>query len=402
MLKIKKQLIVISCVIGTVCLQGCSAIPLTKNSSDSGQLLDIGTRKAVKNADVDEDSYEIVDRSMYLDTSVLDETTSDSKYETFVVRRGEFTTTYENVKGQMYFPKMHEIKAQFGQGTMIFEKFLVEPYQYVKAGDPVANVHIELDTTQENDFTIHLKRYEQRYAEAKKAYQSSNEIYKKKLQETMTTIERMKLKLEYEDFLNQWEKTEKDWIQTMKDTQEAKEAYETAASQKHIVAEEDGYVLWKAELMEGSELKDGTSICGIMKEGNVYVSVNNKNQFLSYGCPVKVTFGAKKITYPGTVVSLDNKTASADLYTDDAYIKVDCKFKDVYQLYNVTVSYVAQSMKNVLLVERDAVTLEDDIPYVKVQKEDGSICKTGFLAGGSNHDYYWVYSGLSEGMLLVK
>ena len=59
------------------------------------------------------------------------------------------------------------------------------------------------------------------------------------------------------------------------------------------------------------------------------------------------------------------------------------------------------TMENVLLVPARAVTIDNDITYVTIVKEDGSFLKKGFRAGGSNANYYWVMDGLEEGTVIL-
>lgn len=401
MLKIRNSLLIAGCIFSTILFQGCSALGNGMNNSDSGQVFRLGSKE--KNEAENSDGYDLIDKSMYLDTDLLKkDTKTTSSYSTYEVTRGEFITNYDLLKGELYYPDLRMVNADYEKGTMIFEEYLIEQGQYVKVGDPIAKVHIELDTTELNELNLKLNRYQKRYREDQDKFERNKIEYNRRLKQQTTQAQNLDLRLEYEEFLNQWDNTKENWIATIEDTQEAIATYEDAKSMTELVSEEEGYLIYLSNLREGVEIKNNDVICGILPDSSVYVKVDNSNQMLCYGCPVTVKFGANQIAYEGEVVSADPKTTSYDLYDEFAYILVHCNLEDVYSYRSATISYVAESMKDVLLVEKAAVTVEDDIPYVTVLNEDGTLLKTGFLSGGSNQNYYWVYSGLSEGMKLVK
>ena len=403
MLKIRSSLLVAGCILSTVLFQGCNALGSRTNNTGSGQVVSLGSKEKGKEEESNGDGYELIDKSMYLDTELLKkDTEATSRYQTYEVTRGEFVTSYDLLKGELYYPDLKMVSANYEKGTMIFEEFVVEQGQYVKVGDPIAKVHIELDTTELNELNLKLNRYQQRYEEEQVEFEIRKSEYNNRLKEKMTKAQSLDLQLEYEDFLSQWDNTKANWIASIEDTQEAIASYEDAMAMTELKSEEEGYLIYLSNLYEGIEIKNDEVICGILPDSSVYVKVDNSNQMLCYGCPVTVKFGAKEIAYEGEVVSADPKTTSYDLYDELAYILVHCNLEDVYSYRSATIAYVAQSMQDVLLVEKEAVTVEDEIPYVTVLKEDGTLLKTGFLAGGSNQNYYWVYSGLSEGMKLVK
>ena len=402
-MKIRKILLVVGCLLSSVIIQGCSIVDQGKHDSEDEKIVSFGTKEISSKEGTNVDDYDIIDQSMYLDTELLNKDSSTmSNYQIYEVTRGDFITSYDLIKGELYYPDVREVTCEYEKGTMIFEEYLVEQGQYVKVGDPIAKVHIELDTTDLHELNLRLDRYQQRYEEDKTEFESREKEYSKRLQQKMTEAQSLQLQLEYEDYLNQWESTEEKWITTIEDTQEAIAVYEETQAMTELVSDVEGYLIQLANLYEGVEIKNDDVICSVVPNGAVYVKVENKNQLLSYGCPVTVKFGAKQITYDGQVVSVDSKTTSYDLYDEFAYILVNCNLEAVYSFRSATISYVAQSMKDVLLVDRTVVTVEDDIRYVTVLNEDGSFLKTGFIAGGVNQNYYWVYTGLSEGMKLVK
>lgn len=384
-------------------MTGCSIIGGSSNSSDAQQVLSFGSNKKSKKDNKKQSGDGTDDAMKYLDTQLLSQDiTSENHYQTYQVIRGEFVTKYDSASGELYFPNLYSQKTEYEKGKMIFEQFVVEQGQYVKKGDPIADVHMELDTTELNELQLRLSRYYERLDADEKTFESKKKAYRARFYEKMTTAQSLQLRLEYDDFLLQWENAKKNWNKTIEDTKEAIDVYVKTKAIHQIEAGQDGYVTFTSWIWEGTELKNGDVLCSIIPEGSVYLKMDNSNQLLNYGRKVTVSFGKGKEGYEGTVVSVDPKTTSYDLGDKSAYIKVACNLEDVYTFRTANVSYVAESMVDVLLVDRAAVTMENDIPYVTVREADGSLLKTGFFFGGSNQNYFWVYGGLSEGTTVVK
>lgn len=401
MLRIKKQTLLSFGLISMLLLQGCSLAQSGDGNENSSGIFSFGSKKTVSSTEGNDEKSK-VNVADYLDKEILNQTvSSEESYTTYTVTRGDFVTTYDMDQGEIYPYNATTITIECEQGTIYFKEYCVSLYQYVEKGDPIAKVYVELDTTQLNELKLNLERYEKRYQEAKDAQKEQDEDYKERFTKNMTAVERMKLQQEYDNFLFSWEQSCDNWEKLIEDTKKQIEDIEEAASTTEIISTGEGYIVnLQRYIKEGDELSNGYVLAAVTDASPVYIKVDG-NGLYSYGSKVQVTWKGNGSKYEGTVVTLDPKTASYDMFSTDAAIRVDCTFADIGQSLYAGLSIVTRDVKDVLLVDRAAVTEEDSIPYVTVKNEDGSLCKTGFVAGGYNQDYYWVYSGLSEGMQLV-
>lgn len=348
-----------------------------------------------------------VDQSMYIDLSLLNrESDINHSYTTYEVKKGDFQTVYSMDKGEIGFGfNSVPVKADYKKGNMYFESFdETKLYQYVAKGDDLVHVCMDVDMTEVTELEIKLNRYEQRLKDDEANYIKQAKEYKESIDKAQSITDKIELTNRYEQSQIQWEKTKKDWNKTIKDTKELIQEYKESAHITSIKAERDGiYIVTNFYgVKEGQVIYNDTNLGYIIPISPIYLSVDNKSGNYSYGKKVEVSLASGK-KFEGTVINLDKKLASTNVYDETAWIQVDCQIPDIGNSQTASLSVVTQQMENVLLVDRAAVTREDDgSTYVTVLNDDGSLCKKGFIAGGSNQQYYWVYSGLSEGMHLVK
>ena len=396
----RKPVLLASFMVVILSLQGCST--LSEISYENGMISFTKREKSVSSEDTDE--YAIIDKSMYLDTSLQsNEVSNEDKYTIYTVKRGDFVTEYSSLKAEPYYNSFYPVKYEYEVGTMIFENFTKGRFDYVQKGEVIAKVHNEIDLTKLDELKLKVERYKQRYEEAKSSYEKKKKEYERDFLTTSSALENMELQLDYDEFIYQWEETDQDWMNTIKDTQEMIDDYEAALKVTEIVAEYEGFIFYDYEhpLREGDTIKSGDTICNMIANENAYVTVDNSNQMLSYGNTVTAIFPNKE--YKGVVVNPNVKATSENTRSDIAYIKLDCDLQTLFTTSsNINISYTTNSMKDVLIVDKQYVTYEDEIPYVTVLKEDGTLLKTTFKPGSTNNNYVWVFSGLSEGMQLIK
>lgn len=397
----KKQTLLSLGLVGMLLLQGCSVAQTGNGNGDSSGVLSFGSKKTVSSSEGSEEKSK-VNIADYLDTELLNQTAStEDSYTSYTVTRGDFETTYDMDQGEVYPYNATLITSECDTGKVYFKEYCVSPYQYVQKGDPIAKVYVELDATQLSELKLNLERYEKRYQEAKDTHKEQDADYLERFAKDMTVVECLKLQQDYDNFNFSWEQSCESYEKSIEDTKEQIEDIEEAKIMTEVVSTVDGFVVeLQRYINEGDELSNGYILASVIDPSPVYLKVDG-NGLYSYGSKVQVTWKGNGSKYEGTVVSLDSKTASYDMFNTDAFIRVDCSIEDIGQSLYGGLSIVTRDMKDVLLVDRAAVTEENSIPYVTVKNEDGTLCKTGFVAGGYNQNYYWVFSGLSEGMQLV-
>ncbi len=114
------------------------------------------------------------DRSQYLDLTALsgEGGTEDgwNSYNTYTLSYGTFSTQMMALRANMRMLETACVRARYTTGTMRLTEMLVEKYQYVTAGTPVARVSMETDEVDLRELERKLLRLEQRYLAEQEAF----------------------------------------------------------------------------------------------------------------------------------------------------------------------------------------------------------------------------------------
>lgn len=347
----------------------------------------------------------VPDKSQYLDISVLsgegDAEAGWNSYSTYTVAYGTFSTEMTALRANLRMLETTCVKAQYQVGTMRLTELLVEKYQYVKAGTPVARVTMEIDEVDLQELERKLLRLQQRYIEAQEEFLESQEKREALFarwppQRTIDTIRYDQAQLDFEQTAAGYERQ-------IADLQEQIEKLQAQAWQTEIVAEEDGFILDVSLLQRGQKLDNGTVILQLAPADKICLEFSDKLEHYGYGNQVTLVTGERVMaqSYDAMVVSAVGKALSSQWDVSVSRLEGDY---DIAQLlgngpFNVTGQ--TSVMENVLLVPAEAVTVEKQKYYVTVLGEGGSMTKTQFIPGGSNAMYYWVFDGLEEGVRIV-
>lgn len=294
-------------------------------------------------------------------------TKNDTQQNSVVtVKRGDFTRTLM-FQGSIYFTTSEGVFYEGKRITTIFDEFVVRKNQFVKKDDPIAKIHYEVDTVEHERLKLEVKRLK----EKKSSLTDSNAIAQ--INEELST------------------------------KQELLDEYDLNETTDYIYATSDGVISNLARIESQSSLNDQAYIAVINRDAQPVIIVDDANQQLRYGLNVSVdvTMDGEKTTYSGTVISGDS-LVSEDQKIKCAFILLDCPYMASELLdANFIVNATTTNMKDVLLIDVDAVKMEDFITYVNCL-EDGKVVKHNFLNAGSNSTYYWVLDGLTEGMTVLR
>lgn len=398
MSKIRRHLIGSVGVIAIMALSGCN-VQVTDTGSSKMLTVVAEKSKEEKKAEAE------IDKNAYLNLNVLSQKADKkTEYKIFEVKRGDFENTYDKDKAEVTFEYGSiPVKAENKSGTMYYvELDESKLWNQVKKGEPLVNVFMDVDMTEVTGLQINLERYKQRLVEDEANYEKQKKELQKSLNQAQNVTDRLEINKQLDNCDSQWNKTKKNWKRTIRDTEKRITEIQESANMTAITAPQDGFygLMGNYYFQSGMMINKDQNFGYIVPFSPIYVQVDNKNGFYSYGKKVKVKFGSKE--FDGTVLTADKRVAHESSASDQAYIEVDCTIADIMNVPSGSISLVTQTMKDILLVDREAVTNEDGSTYVTVLNKDGSLCRTGFVAGGSNSKYYWVYSGLEEGMQLVK
>ena len=348
----------------------------------------------------------IVDKSMYLNTKVLDESVDNSSdLTTTTIKKGTFYNEFSS-KAELFFPNSKLIIAKSEYGDVVFEEFAVEEGAYVQKDDCIAKVHIESDSIGITQKELELQRLQESIV----VKEAEWVIWDK---ETQDDIKKMTDHYEYEIALLNYHATvtlhdqeRESILDSIADLEVIITDLKAAAQVSEIVAPITGFVWELEDIASGDVLKQDISLSKVVMLDCIYLKVESASSLLTYGKQVDIIVkkGGDILSLTGEVISLSDMNLLKSMQTEAAYIKVEVDPNTVIgvgwvSLINVTAK--TRKMDNVLLIEKDAVTVDNDITYVTVLEEDGSLVKKGFISGGNNNTYYWVLSGLEEGTKLV-
>lgn len=347
----------------------------------------------------------VPDKSQYLDLSALSEEGGTEEgwnsYSTYTLTYGTFGTEMTALRANLRMLETTCVKAEYQVGTMRLTELLVEKYQYVKAGTPVARVTMEIDEVDLQELERKLLRLQQRYIEAQEEFLESQE--KREALFARWPPQRTIDIIRYDQAQLDFEQTAAGYERQITDLQEQIEKLQGLARQTEIVAEEDGFILDVSLLQRGQKLDNGTVILQLAPADKICLEFSDQLEHYGYGNQVTVVMGERKVaqSYDAMVISAVGKALSSQWDVSVSRLEGDY---DIAQLlgngpFNVTGQ--TSVMENVLLIPAEAVTVEKQKYYVTVLGEGGSMTKTQFIPGGSNAKYYWVFDGLEEGVRIV-
>lgn len=168
-----------------------------------------------------------------------------------------------------------------------------------------------------------------------------------------------------------------------------------------VYAPEDG-LLVSVNCEEEEELTaESTLISYTTRDDTVSIDVSEEDiAAISVGSSVEIVFTAyPEETYEGTVLSITT-TAASDYATTISYpvlIKVEGDTEKLYGGMTADVTFVTDSVEDVLYVSRKAVFEEDGKTYVYRKTENGGMETVEVETGFTDMSHVEIKSGLSEG-----
>ncbi|MDE7224742.1 MAG: hypothetical protein K2O34_13305 [Acetatifactor sp.] len=356
-------------------------------------------------SDAGTDVANTLDASRYLDLSVLsgEGNTGDdwNSYSVYTLSYGVFSTQMVSLRANMRMLETACVKAEYRTGTMRLTELLVDKYQYIAAGTPVAAVSMEVDDMDIQEMERRLLRLQQRYAAAQEEFLENQE--EREAQFARWDPQRSIDITRYNQAQLDFEQTAISYERQIADLQEQIAELKKLAGQTQILAEQDGYVLDIALLQRGQKLENGTVLIMLASADKICLEFADQLEHYGYGNQVTLQAGEawQNKNYDAMVISAVSKSLSSDWDLTVSRLAGDYDIAELLGNGPFNVSGETSVMENVLLVPAEAVTVEKQKYYVTVLGDDGSMTKTQFIPGGSNTDYYWVFDGLEEGARIV-
>lgn len=305
---------------------------------------------------------------------------------TATLEKGAYTKTLTKT-GSLTYPVTFSLKNPIEYGKVFFQGYLVENFQYVEAGQPIAQVRVEGDRIELARLETELQRAKERLEDLKALVTEENaESYADRIEREQEAVDEQEEKLT-----------------------KMRADYDTV----EICAEKSGVILALIRYDKEQSLNSTSVIARFANPNYGYLALENATN-LSYGDELTITYtnaSRQQVSSQATVVTMGTPGVSAKLDNGYKYLKIsDEVLADMlealkktgggYNMSKIKGTGEILSMKNVVLVPKEATTAKDGVTYVNVLQEDGNVIPVSFLAGGSDNKYYWVIEGLTEGMTI--
>lgn len=344
------------------------------------------------------------DLSQYLDLSALSEESSEggwNSYNTYTLTYGTFSTQIAPIRANLRMLETTCVKAEYGIGTMRLTELLVDKYQYITAGTPVARVSMEIDGLDLQELERKLLRVQQRYLTEMEEFLENQE--RREAEFARWPPQRTIDEIRYEQARLDFEQTAAGYEKQIAELQEQIQELGSLSGQTEIVAEVDGFVLDVSILQRGQKLENGTVLLRLAPADMICLEFEDRLEHYGYGNRVTLKAGntGNAPTYDAAVTSAVGKVLSSQWDVEVSRLTGDFDMEKLLGNGPFNVTGETNIMENVLLVPVEAVTVEKQKYYVTVLGEEDRMTRTQFIPGGSNAEYYWVFDGLEEGARVV-
>ena len=386
LLKIKKICIYGIILVMALCwFSGC----------DNSPKLDTETQKLLEDIATKDDAI-IIDNAEAM----------ESKVRLTNVIRGDLLSEL-TVKAEFYYPIAHDVFFELGEMGAVFVEYLCSVGDFVQKGDPIASIeynvnHVELEKMKLNQLNT-VNNYKKEKSAKRQRLDEQRSRLESLSDPDQIAIESIHLSYLEEEYSNYIESME----EVIADIDKSIKEYEEKMGVCYIYTPVSGVITETSELKRGSKIYNGHFCAKITSmEEEPYLVVENEHGAFRYNMKVDLTVTDKDRkgteTLKGRVVSELELTYGPAWYLAKNYAVIKLLEGDMKELYDKTVRATCypRYMKDVLLVSKDAVSLDASEPYVMVQTDEG-IYKKKFVSGGANDDYYFVFDGLEEGITVL-
>lgn len=353
---------------------------------------------------------EIVEVSEYLNEKALNGGTErqHGSYSIEEVVVGTFTAEVRE-KADFYIQDSVAAYAEYEYGTMLFDKFTALTGSYVEAGEPIAQVHIEVSQADITAARLSIQRMEERVEADRLMYEKEDVILRREAYNTKGSQAQGVAMREYEASLEHHRQDIEAQHKAIERAKKNLAKMEEADAITSITAPISGYVKDVPTLKYGEVIPNKMIVCIMEPEKSGIITVSNEKNAFRYGKTVKVICKKDDLEKEFTGVVITPSRSSVALQASDrmASIRLDEEGKKYLQENKVnTIEAIVKTVEqeNALMVKMGSLEdddKEDDVFYATVVRDDGSFFKKKVLIGGKSDDCYWVLEGLESTDLIV-
>lgn len=326
----------------------------------------------------------------------------ETKYNTIAVTKGDFEA-YATSQAYIVYDKTSYVFNTISQGTVKFGQYFVKNGDFVKKGDPIAEITVTAELESIEDLTNRITTMEENlesYANVNKGllkkYTSIiNSNVESPVQKKIAQLLYNRLDVDYK----------KEYSRRSAELNALKVQLaetENLVGTQYIKAPADGVVNNLQHFWPDSKLNNYTYMCNVVDNTKAKIYINSNSDLLRYNMPVKIvqSNGPKSVSLDGRVVTLSSTTLSPNLTSGQPIVEIlgDPSLLDISN--DVSVRFTSITAKNVILVSKKAVSTDAKGDFVYLYR-DGHSFKQYIITGGNNATDYWVVSGLNEGDLVV-
>lgn len=317
---------------------------------------------------------------------------------------GTFIVEFK-ANGQFYIQDSVAAYAEYEYGTMLFDKLIATTGDYVEAGEPIAQVHIDVSEADMEAVRLSIQRMEERVEADRQMYEKEDAILLRKaygidgkkpngiaIREHEASSERHKQDIEAQN----------------KAIEKAKEnlaKMEHAAAITEITAPISGYIKDVPTLVYGREIPNKMIIGVLEPQKSGILIVNNEENAFRYGKEVEILCKKEDFEkeFTGVVITPSQASVASQATNRKACIRLDeegMAFLQENKVNTIEVTVRTMEQKNAVMVKMGSLELDEknkdgNIAYATIVQEDGSFLRKKVVIGGMNEECYWVLEGIS-------
>ncbi len=348
---------------------------------------------------------ETVDVSKYLNEEALNGG-EERQLSSYIIEEAVVGTFIVECKANAKFYVQDSVAAyaEYEYGTMIFDKLLASTGDYVKAGDAIAQVHIEVSEADLTAARLSIQRMEERVEADRLLYEKEDAILRKEAYSTNGSQAQGVAMRQYEASLERHRQDVEAQNKAIAKAKENLAKMEEADAITQITAPIAGYIKDVPTLVYGREIPNKMIIGVLEPQKSDILIVNNEKNAFRYGKEVKVVCKKENLEkiFTGVVITPSQSSVASQATDAKACIRLDEEGmaylqENTVNTIEVTVKTIEQ--ENAVMVKMGSLELNEkdkdgNTAYATVVQEDGSFLKKKVVLGGMNEQCYWVLEGI--------
>ena len=330
-----------------------------------------------------------------IDDSLLVPETAN--YDTYTVEYGDYIKEASTSGTQEFIVEQN---LSLDDGTARIIKVNIARNAAVKEGDVLITYEKEGSRVELENMKLQLLRTQESFEAGKlekseniRALKSSINSLSDSYEIRQAQIRLKQAQLEYEQYIYESEYS----IRTQQENiDELTEYY----NDTEIVAPFDGVVTYITTKAKGDTIYAGETLFTVQSQDRYVIGLDNSSGNFRYGMRVTVGLGPRnskryvegRVIVSGNILPNEDKVSYALIELYDEVTDSD--------LRNILVSGNTIELKNVLIIQRNAITLDGGKSYVSILNGD-MVQKRIVVSGHIATTYTWILQGLESGQQVI-